>query len=192
MFNGSAGGFVQSVGAATEQESKRGILGSLSYILTAVVSVTEMTPYRVKLRTDGAEQQARAIATIVSNGRTLGGSVPVNPDGYIDDGLLEVLVIPEMPLAELALLSVSIVNGRHVGQARGDGGACLLARGRLIEITSEPPMPVNVDGEAIGTTPLTYEVLPGALRAVIGREPALAPPAPPGGGAERMERAAGA
>lgn len=168
ILNGSAGGFVQNVGAATDQGAKRGILGSLSYMLTAVMSVTELAPYRLKVRTDRSEQEVEAIATIVSNGRTLGGGVPVNPDGLMDDGLLEMIVIPEMPLADLALLGVTIVNGRH-----RESDVLVQLRGSWVELTSTPPLPVNADGEAIGFSPVRYEVLPKALRVVVGQEPAI-------------------
>jgi diacylglycerol kinase (ATP) len=168
MLNGSAGGFVQEVGAATDQESKRGILGPLAYMLTAVISVTEMTPYRLKVSLDGAEQPLEGIAAIVSNGRTLGGGVPVNPRAAMDDGLAEVMVIPEMPLTDLALLGMSVVNGSHT-----EDKAVFLGRASRVQITSDPPMPFNADGEAVGATPVEYEVLPRALRIVVGREPAL-------------------
>ncbi len=168
ILNGSAGGFVQGVGAATEQGTKRGVLGSLSYMLTAVMSVTELTPYRLKLRTDRSEQELDAIATIVSNGRTLGGGVPVNPDGLMDDGVLEVMAIPELPLGDLALLGMSIVNGGH-----RESEVLVQLRGSWVEISSTPPLPVNADGEAIGSSPVRYEVLPRALRVVVGQAPAI-------------------
>jgi diacylglycerol kinase (ATP) len=168
MINGSAGGFVQEVGAATDQDTKRGFLGPLAYMLTAVISATEMTPYRLKVTLDGTEQSLEAIATIVSNGRTLGGGVPVNPEGLMDDGRVEVMVIPRMPLADLALLGMSVMNGTH-----RENRAVLLGQARSVRITGDPPMPFNADGESIGSTPVEYEVLPGALRMVVGQEPAL-------------------
>ena len=39
-----------------------------------------------------------------------------------------------------------------------------LLRGRLVSIEAEEPLPVQLDGEQPGTTPVRFEVVPGALR----------------------------
>ena len=166
MLNGSAGGFVEVVGSATGQQSKRGILGPLSYVLSAALSADQMETYSIRIRAGDKSTTIRGIATIVSNGRTVGGGMPVSPRAWIDDGSLELLAIPEMPLGDLVLLGVSIANGNHLTDPRLHFG-----EGSIITLDSEPPMPVNADGESLGTTPVVYEVLPRVLRVVTGPEP---------------------
>jgi diacylglycerol kinase (ATP) len=162
MLNGSAGGFVEVVGSSTDQQSKRGILGPLSYVLSAAFAADQMETYTLRIHVGESRVEIRGIATIVSNGRTVGGGMPVSPEARIDDGEIEVMVIPEMPLGELVLLGVSIANGTHLTDSR-----LYTARGPRVVIESEPPMPVNADGESLGNTPVTYEVLPRALRIVV-------------------------
>jgi diacylglycerol kinase family enzyme len=40
-------------------------------------------------------------------------------------------------------------------------------RGRRVHVTTAVPLPVEVDGETPGTTPVTFEVVPQALRLVV-------------------------
>jgi diacylglycerol kinase (ATP) len=183
MLNGSAGGFVQAVGASTDQGSKRGILGPMSYVLNALASVPELEAYSLRIRADSDEASLRAFATVATNGRTLGGAVPVNPEGFVDDGIMEVMAITEVPVPELALLAVTIMAGGHQ-----ESPALRFLRGSQVEIASDPPMPVNADGEEIGTTPVRYQVLPRALRVVVGPSPAAFTPSELSGAGARNAR----
>ena len=40
---------------------------------------------------------------------------------------------------------------------------------REIEIACSKPLPIQVDGDAIGTTPMTFRVVPQALRVLLPR-----------------------
>jgi diacylglycerol kinase (ATP) len=83
----------------------------------------------------------------------------VAPTAAPDDGLLDVVVIRAAPIARLSLLAPQVAVGAHL-----DHELVLHRRVRTLEIASEPAMLFNADGEIVGTTPVRYQVLPGAVR----------------------------
>jgi diacylglycerol kinase family enzyme len=42
---------------------------------------------------------------------------------------------------------------------------------KSVSLRSKVPLPVQADGDIIGTTPVEFEVLPGALTVVVGGKP---------------------
>jgi diacylglycerol kinase (ATP) len=184
MLNASSGGFVQAVGASTDQGSKRGILGPLSYFLNAAMSLPELKEYEISIGGDAGEETFAGVACMVFNGRALGGGVIVNPDGQVDDGRVEVIAVKAGTLGDLALAGMALVGGSAgrgpeagaTGEGEGErtgsrNELLVFSQGSRVEVRAEPPMLVNVDGEVLGETPVVYEVWPRALRMVVGAGP---------------------
>ena len=47
-------------------------------------------------------------------------------------------------------------------------GQAIRLRGKSIRIEADPPVPTELDGEVIGTTPLDVEVVPSAIELIRG------------------------
>jgi diacylglycerol kinase family enzyme len=58
-----------------------------------------------------------------------------------------------------------IYRGTHLPHPKAE-----LLRGATVTISSEDPLPVELDGEQPGTTPLRLEVVPNALRLRVPRQ----------------------
>jgi diacylglycerol kinase family enzyme len=54
-----------------------------------------------------------------------------------------------------------IFSGRHINRPK-----IVLTRATRCTVDAERPMPLLIDGEVVGTTPLSVEVVPNALRFV--------------------------
>ena len=76
-----------------------------------------------------------------------------------DDGLFDVLLIGDVTKLDLVLTLPKIYRGTP--PSASEGGA---ARGRPVRWTPTTPLPIELDGEQPGTTPVTFEVVPHALR----------------------------
>jgi diacylglycerol kinase (ATP) len=165
--NAVTAGFSALVDEALESRSKE-LLGSLAYLVTAGRSLPELEAHRLRLSVDdGDERSLDAFNLVLANGPTVGGGVPVAADARLDDGLLHLLVVPEMPLPALA-----VALGRLFAVGGGEVRELHVERVRKVRFDAEPAMQVTADGEVVGRTPAQAEVLPGALRCVIGRPPA--------------------
>jgi diacylglycerol kinase family enzyme len=113
----------------------------------------------MKVAVDGAERTGRMHDVIVANGRFLAGGMKICPEAEPDDGLFDVLVIGDVTKRDLAVSLPKIYRGTHLPHPKAE-----LLRGRTVTIDAERPVPLELDGEQPGTTPVRFEIVPGALR----------------------------
>lgn len=167
--NAVTAGFSALVDEVLESRSKE-LLGSLAYLVTAGRSLPELEAHRLRLSVDdGDERVLDAFNLVLANGPTVGGGVPVAAGARLDDGVLHLLVVPEMPLPTLA-----VALGRLFAGGGGEVPELHVEPVRKVRFAAEPAMQVTADGEVVGRAPAQAEVLPGALRCVIGRPPGRA------------------
>ncbi len=81
------------------------------------------------------------------------------PDADPGDGLLDVVVLGDLPLPELLTVSRTLYDGSHIGSKNVH-----TARGRVVKIHASEAVLLDVDGETPGRIPGTFTALPGALR----------------------------
>jgi diacylglycerol kinase (ATP) len=163
FLNASAGGFSTKVTGHLDSERKE-FWGALAFYISAAESIPEMEAYRMQVRIDDSESfEVEGLNLVVANGRTVAGGIPVAPLAEPDDGLLDLLILPMMPVAELASLFQQFLGGEPT-----DGS--LIRQARRIEISCDPPMPINVDGEMAADTPARYSLLPQTLRMLVSPE----------------------
>jgi diacylglycerol kinase (ATP) len=113
---------------------------------------------------DDSEQIALNLYNvIVANGRYVAGGIPIAPEAVVDDGLLDIILIPERPTAQLALLMAQILLGEHL-----KNDAIVFRRAARLAVNSHPGIWFNVDGELVGNEPALFEVMTRALRFVVG------------------------
>lgn len=176
FLNVAAGGFSGEVDKALTPEIKRS-WGPLAYLRAATEALSELDAYRVRIRFDGEEPvELAALNVVVANGRFAGGGLPIAPRANPADGLLEVVVIPDMPLTSLVGLAPRVLAGRHLDadeerEEEDEAPRLVYRRCRTVELESEPPMLWNTDGELIGELSPSFRVVPGALTVVVGEEP---------------------
>lgn len=139
--------------------------GPLVYFYSVIHTLVTFEPPRMKVVYDGGTFEGRVMFTTVNNLPRFGGGMRIAPDAQIDDGLLDLVIVREIPKATLLSVFPKVYGGQHVGHP-----AALMARTRRAEITldrdmtmyggGEPVQPVKA-GEAV-----TVEVVPAGLRVV--------------------------
>jgi diacylglycerol kinase (ATP) len=157
--NGSAGGFSTKVDEKLSQAIKER-LGAIAYVASAGRALPELERYDLRvLGDDGEWTEVEAYNFVVSNGCYIGGGIPVAPAADLGDGLLDLMIVPALPLTELAATMVQILRGTHL-----ESSTLIQMRSRRIELDSRPELAFTVDGELWGRTPAVFEVIPGAVR----------------------------
>jgi diacylglycerol kinase (ATP) len=81
------------------------------------------------------------------------------PEAEPDDGLLDVLLIGDLTKLDLVRTMPRIYRGTHLPHPKAE-----LLRGAVVSVESGDPLPVELDGEQPGTTPVRFEIVPKALR----------------------------
>ena len=102
-------------------------------------------------------QRFRITLAAAANGRYQGGGIAMAPEAAIDDGLLDVTLVEPVSLAEVAVHVKLLYSGELLTypKVRHWKGARLRAE-------SDGEVPLELDGEPVGTLPLEAEVWPGA------------------------------
>ncbi|MDQ6807879.1 MAG: diacylglycerol kinase family lipid kinase [Verrucomicrobiota bacterium] len=159
FINVSAGGFSGAVSDKLTAEVKD-TWGPLAYFRGAAAALSELRAYRTNLSFDNTESLSLDLYNIVvANGRYVAGGMPIAPDASIDDGLLDVVLLPETSAAQLAWLAPQILMGSHLSS-----DAVVFRRAARVCVNSKPGMWFNVDGEVVGNEPATFDVVPRALQ----------------------------
>ena len=114
---------------------------------------------------DGRKRSARMHDVIVANGQYHGGAMWLAPQARPDDGLFDVLLIGDVTKADFATTAPKLYRGTHLAHPKVD-----LERARVVTVDSAETLPIELDGEQVGTTPVRFEVVPGALRVRVPRQ----------------------
>ncbi len=96
---------------------------------------------------------------VVANCRYFGGGMMICPEAEPDDGVLDALLIGDITKTDLALTLPKIYRGTHLPHPKAE-----LLRGTTVSVDARVPLPIQLDGEQPGTTPVTFDVVPQALR----------------------------
>ena len=151
FLNMATGGFGSQVTANTSEDLKN-MLGAAAYLLTGLSRFSELQGASVELQGPGFQWQGDLLALGIGNGRQAGGGHLLCPDALVDDGLLDIGILPapqEMAGAVRELLA-------------GEG---LFVRARLpwVRIRCSQGLDINLDGEPLQADSLRFEACPAAL-----------------------------
>jgi len=139
----------------TSWESKK-MLGPLSYLLTLVHSMNRPSP-RIRVEEEKLGTLEGAFV-LVGNGRYYGGPFTLFPNGELGDGFLDVCVFQKQGFLDLLRYMEGITSGRHTGF-----NDVHYFQTKKIKVNADEPLPIEVDGEVIGSIPVEFTCHPQAL-----------------------------
>ena len=137
--------------------------GVLTYFVTGTLAAFQRPEFEVHATVDGVSIRCKAWAVFVANfGRVLGGLIHLGPDIHPDDGALDLCVLsPE------SLLGACGVAWRLIRNDFRPHPCMQFVKGRVIELTTVPPRPLQFDGEMAGQTQARFCIEPGALSILV-------------------------
>ena len=159
VVNLASGGFGTEVTTNTD-ESLKSMLGGLAYVVSGLGQLGRIEPQRVRLSGPGFDWEGEFIALGIGNGRQAGGGQALCPDALIDDGLLDVTVVPPLDGEVAATLGTAMLEGREAALER----VAIRARLPWLEISAPLPLTLNLDGEPLQARSFHIECIPGSMR----------------------------
>ena len=124
FLNAASIGFGAEVTATTPPELKR-LLGPAAYTVMGAILATKFHPYQGRLTLPDREITGSGLVAIVCNGRQTGGAFQVAPHARLDDGLLDILLIREIPAAALLTAARELQelspNGEYISYWQSPG-----------------------------------------------------------------------
>jgi diacylglycerol kinase (ATP) len=150
--------------AKRTNETTKTFGGKASYLWATLAVFARWQPTEVRISVDDEIRGGRMHDVVVANGRYFGGGMKICPDASPDDGLFDVLLIGAVSKADFIRTMPKIYRGTHLPHPKAE-----LLRGRVVSVESDEPIPVELDGEQPGTTPVRFDIVPGALRLRVPR-----------------------
>ena len=165
FINMATGGFGTEVTVETRPELKKALHGA-AYLITGLTHLSELRSVKARLTGPEFSWSGELLVLAVGNGRQAGGGHVLCPDARVDDGLLDLGILPDVPHGQ---------RGGALRELLHDGKVALwrhavTARLPWVELTADEPVQVNLDGEPISGKTLRFEVLAGALDACLPEE----------------------
>jgi lipid kinase YegS len=160
FINAASSGFGAEVTATTSPELKR-LLGPAAYTVMGAILAINLHHYQGRLILPNREITGSGPVAIVGNGSQVGGGIQVAPRAYIDDGLLDVLVVRQVP--PTALLAAA----RELQQLTPDGEYISYWQTPWLEVNPGEATPVNLDGEPLSFSTVRYEAVPKAIQLIL-------------------------
>jgi YegS/Rv2252/BmrU family lipid kinase len=168
---GEAGGrtFVGIASCGFDSEANRianetnVVRGNLVYAYGALRALSAWKPATFTLRFDGGEARTITGYTIAAaNSKAYGGGMLMAPDAELEDGLLDVVMVGDVPKRRFLRLLPTVFKGEHVQQPNVRVERC-----SEIEIAADRPFTLYADGDPIAELPVTVRSLPGSVRVVV-------------------------
>lgn len=149
--------------ASAEEKEK---LGKWAYARAMLRELgTRPTRFSFKLD-DQPEQVQRGVAIVIANAGRIGGNLHFAPDAEMDDGVLDLCILHRFYFRDVLRMIGNSVLGRLQ-----DDRAVSFYQAKQIEIRSDPPLDLQIDGEVVDlTTPLITQALPRILHVRVPRE----------------------
>lgn len=166
MVNVAGVGLDANICCRCNASKDKGKSGDMAYVKAAFKALVGRTSNPAKVVVDGRNFFTGKMFSIAFGiGRYSGGGMMQVPDAVADDGLVNLMVARKVSKIKFLLLFKQLFKGtiyriREVSHTTASR-VCVISR---------KPDRVEIDGEVVGTTPMNLEVLPRALRVVVGRD----------------------
>jgi YegS/Rv2252/BmrU family lipid kinase len=135
-------------------------LGALAYIVAGVTAVFRTKAWQTDVAIDGSAERS-LYWLLAGNTRSYGGMVNITHRALADDGQLDVALMRRGGVPRIIADGVRVLLRRHDRSPN-----VRYTRARTLEIAA-PGIPIQLDGEACGQTPLRLEVAPLALNVIV-------------------------
>jgi YegS/Rv2252/BmrU family lipid kinase len=151
---------------AAQGKFMRNFSGEFRFLSAAVGALAAWRERRVRVTVDGqVTADGPMNLVVVSNAPYAGGGMMFSPIANLDDGKLDVLTASGLSRAEVIYELSRVHKGEHLKNPKVN-----VTQGEIVKIETlllQDAMPLEVDGNVRGVTPVQFQVLPAALRFLV-------------------------
>jgi diacylglycerol kinase (ATP) len=140
-------------------------LNYASWIVSGLLVAYDFMGTPATIVTDDGEMHERVLVAVASNGQLYGRVWRMAPEAKMDDGLLDVGVMAGHRWPSTVKHVFGLTLRKHVKDPDFH-----LYRTRRLTLSAREALPVHVDAETVGYTPVEIEVAPLALNVIIPRD----------------------
>ena len=143
------------------ERCRKGPITKWAYVGASLRAIRKYSPPKLQVTLDGKLYPKDVGFVLISNTMNYGAVMRLAPDTRMDDGEFEVYLFPSGSLLEIAgaFLRASV---SHL-----PAGRVKMLRAKEINVCSEHPVPVQMDGDPAGETPVEIHVAPNRYRLIV-------------------------
>lgn len=134
-----------------------------SYLCGILCAMARYRPQEASLELNGMRFRDRFMLIAIGNGKSAGGGYYLTPDAELNDGLLDLCAIEDIPSWRLLINLPRALRGTHI-----ELPYVRYYKTERIDVVCKNPILAHVDGEVIQETAYRIEVLPRRLRVLTG------------------------
>ena len=161
-FNVAGFGFDVDVLRYVEIYKKRMKNGSLAYMRGLLTALLHLSTRKTQISWPGGSMEAEVLIIAAGNGTHFGGGMMVTPKADPFDGLLDICIINNVSKLKAYLILPKFLKGEHLTTK-------YVTYFKTTELTAvcEPASLLDVDGDMLPGTPVTFKILPKALQVIV-------------------------
>ena len=155
-------GYDAYVNRKTNESAAKSNMGKFSYLYTLFKCLLSYKHTKAKITVDG-----KTIETILYSGNV--GKCKYNGNGMMQvphadpiDGQLAVTLIKEISKTGITIETPNLYNGTFIKNKHVE-----ILSGKHVYVESTPPVELECDGESLGLSPFTFDVIPMALKVLV-------------------------
>ena len=137
--------------------------GKLQYLISLIISLIKFKNYDLAVRVNGREVRYKTLIACVGNGFRFGGGIRMCPQAVLGDNLLDFVAVDNVKKSRILPAFIKLMQGRILEEKFSRFERC-----DHIEIFSERPLTVQVDGELYDDLPFVADVVRDTLRMYRG------------------------
>ena len=142
FVNMATGGFGTQVTSQTDPSLKR-VLGGAAYLFTGLHRFSELAACEGRIEAEDFSWEGSFLALAIGNGRRAGGGIRLCPRAKLDDGFLDLTILPFPQSGRVTELLVTLLDQGVDGMKNG----IVQRKARNITIKTANPVQFNLDGE---------------------------------------------
>jgi YegS/Rv2252/BmrU family lipid kinase len=158
-FANFAGAGISGAIASRANTTSKAMGGRLSFLWATVAVFARWKSATVAVEVEGTRREGQMFEVLAMNGDYAAGGMWLAPGAKPDDASFDVVLIGDVTKADFVRTFPKIYRGKHLSHRKIE-----VLHGRTVAVESGVRLPIVLDGEQPGTTPVRFEVVPGALR----------------------------
>lgn len=145
-------------------------IGPWAYLLPAIEKVSRFSSTEVCLNIDGKARKVSTPLIVISNIQLYGGVVAIGAKACVNDGKLDVCVFKGDGLFSFLQHGLKVLSRQHLQDPNLEYHQC-----SEIVVDSARTLPVQVDGDPFGETPVTIRAVSSALKVIVPKNAPVRP-----------------
>jgi len=142
------------------------------YIGAVMIEIAICRPHKVRIKYDGESFSGQILMVYFGNTGSYARVIHTSPFALVDDGLLDICIVEKIDKLKIvhaflaAFIKAPLFHLPEVKIYKEIPGVEVY-QAKKVYVESDTPLPFHGDGEIISRTPLSLEVVPGALKVIV-------------------------